>query len=51
MNKKTKKWLLILCLLAISVFLFFKFNERVKLIELTSIHVETENQLDVEKVI
>jgi hypothetical protein len=51
MNKKAKRWLLILCFLAVSVFLFFKFNERIKLIELTSIQVETENQIDVEKVI
>lgn len=51
MNKKTKRLVLIFCVLAISVFLLFKFNQRIKLVELTSINVETENQIDVEKVI
>ena len=51
MNKKTKKWLLILCILSFLVFMFFKLNERIKLVELTSINVETENQLNVDKVI
>ncbi|WP_445455559.1 hypothetical protein [Flavobacterium sp. HNIBRBA15423] len=51
MNEKTKRGVLILCILAILVFLFFKFNERIKLVELTSINVETENQLETEKVI
>jgi len=50
MNKKTKKLVLILCVLAISIFLIFKINKMIKIVELTSINVETENQLDVEKV-
>ena len=51
MYKKTQKMVFLFCILAISVFLLFKFNERIKIIELTSINVETENQLDIEKVI
>ena len=50
MNKKAKKWLLILSIFLVSIFLFFKINQRIKIIELTSINVETENQIDVEKV-
>ena len=50
MSKKTQKLALLFCILAISVFLLFKFNERIKIVELTSINVETENEIDVEKV-
>lgn len=50
MNKKAKKWLLILSIILISTFLFFKINQRIKIIELTSINVETENKIDIEKV-
>jgi hypothetical protein len=50
MNKKAKKWLLILSIILISTFLLFKINQRIKIIELTSINVETENQIYVEKV-
>ena len=50
MNKKAKKCLLILSIILISTFLFFKINQRIKIFELTSINVETENQIDVEKV-
>ena len=50
MNKKAKKWLLILSIIIISTFLFFKINQRIKIIDLTSINVETGNKLDVEKV-
>lgn len=51
MSKKTKKMVLLFCILAISVFLLFKFNERIKIVELSSINIETENQLDIKKVI
>ena len=50
MDKKTKKWLLTLIIIAILVFLLFKINQTIKFFELTSINVKTENQLDVEKV-
>ena len=50
MNKKAKKWLLILSIILVSTFLFYKINQRIKIIELTSINVETENEIDVEKV-
>ena len=50
MNRITKKWLLILSIILVSTFLFFKINQRIKIIELTSINVETENEIDVEKV-
>ncbi|NJM79484.1 MAG: hypothetical protein HC854_07560, partial [Flavobacterium sp.] len=42
---------MILSTIIISIFLFFKINQRIKIIDLTSIKVQTENNLDVEKVI
>jgi uncharacterized membrane protein len=50
MNKKSKKWLVIIGIIIISTFLLFKVNQIVKIFELTSVNVETKNQLDVEKV-
>lgn len=50
MNKKVKICLLILSVILISTFLLFKINQRIKIIELTSINVEMKNQLDIEKV-
>lgn len=42
--------LLIFCCVALTVFAFLQLNKMIKIIELTSINVETDNQLNVEKI-
>lgn len=44
------KWILFLGLILIFAFLFLKINQRIKIIELTSINVKVEDNLDIKKV-
>ncbi|PKB15199.1 hypothetical protein [Flavobacterium sp. 5] len=50
MNKKTKKWLIIISCLVSLIFAFFNLNKIIKIIDFTSINVQTENGIDAEKV-
>lgn len=50
MNRKTKKWLIVLGGIILLVFLLFKLNETFKVVELTSINVEAVAPLDKNKV-
>jgi hypothetical protein len=50
MNNQTKKWLIIFSVLSILVIAFFLLNKTVKLIDYSSIKVESKNGLQIKKV-